>query len=231
MPVTPTAGDVGLRVLLVLVVAGAMGYDHQAQGHPAGVKTTMLVGLAACLSMIQANWLLDTVGKAPDSFVVLDLMRLPLGILTGVGFIGGGAILKRGDSVSGLTTAATLWFITVIGLCFGGGQLVLGAGGSVVGYLILHGLRQVEARLRQKRSAGLVLKWRENAFEAEEVFVAMGAAGLQLTDTMISRNLADGVEELRCNAKRLSLPDDHSVPAAIANLAAREGVLYWEWKD
>jgi MgtC family len=52
-------------------------------------------------------------------------MRLPLGILTGVGFIGGGTILKRGDLVTGVTTAATLWLVTVIGLCFGGGQLAL----------------------------------------------------------------------------------------------------------
>ena len=48
-------------------------------------------------------------GKTPESFVVMDLMRLPLGILTGVGFIGGGAILKKGDLVTGVTTAATLW--------------------------------------------------------------------------------------------------------------------------
>jgi putative Mg2+ transporter-C (MgtC) family protein len=55
-----------------------------------------------------------------------DLMRLPLGILIGVGFIGGGAILRRDDIVVGVTTAATLWLVTVIGLCLGGGQLALG---------------------------------------------------------------------------------------------------------
>lgn len=50
---------------------------------------------------------------------MMDLMRLPLGILTGVGFIGGGSILKKGDLVTGITTAATLWVVTVIGLCLG----------------------------------------------------------------------------------------------------------------
>ncbi len=49
-------------------------------------------------------------------------MRLPLGILSGIGFIGGGAILQRGDLVMGVTTAATLWFVTVMGLCFGAGS-------------------------------------------------------------------------------------------------------------
>lgn len=56
---------------------------------------------------------------------MLDLMRLPLGILTGMGFIGGGAILRRDGFVFGVTTAATLWFVTAIGLCFGVGRLRL----------------------------------------------------------------------------------------------------------
>ena len=59
-------------------------------------ETTLLVCLAASLSMIQANLLLGTVGKAGNSFVVLDLMRLPLGILSGMGFSGAGAIVRKG---------------------------------------------------------------------------------------------------------------------------------------
>jgi hypothetical protein len=71
--------------------------------------------------MIQVKLLLPVSGKTSESFSVLDLMRLPLGILTGMGFIGAGAIVKRGSLVHGLTTAATLWFATVLGLCFGDG--------------------------------------------------------------------------------------------------------------
>jgi uncharacterized membrane protein YhiD involved in acid resistance len=61
-----------------------------------------------------------------------DLMRLPLGILTGVGFIGGGVILRRDDIIVGVTTAATLWCVTVIGLCLGGGQIRLGIVATVI---------------------------------------------------------------------------------------------------
>jgi putative Mg2+ transporter-C (MgtC) family protein len=81
-----------------------------------------LVCLAAAIAMIQTNLLLAVKGRTADSFVMLDLMRLPLGILTGMGFIGGGAILRRESLVLGVTTAATLWFVTVIGLCFGVGR-------------------------------------------------------------------------------------------------------------
>ena len=91
---------------------------------------------------------MNSVGKTSDSFVVLDLMRLPLGILTGVGFIGGGAILRRGDDVHGLTTAATLWFVTVVGLCFGGGKIGLGVAGAVLGLLTLRALKLLELKLK-----------------------------------------------------------------------------------
>src|ERR1700744_6524218 len=96
--------------------------------------------------MIQANLLLDIRGKAPDSYVVLDLMRLPLGILTGVGFIGAGAILRRENMVVGVTTAATIWFATVLGLCFGGGQIYLGVISAFLGLFILRGLKWFERR-------------------------------------------------------------------------------------
>ena len=68
---------------------------------------------------------------------MMDLMRLPLGILSGMGFIGAGAIFRRGDAVVGVTTAATLWFVTVMGLCFGAGQLPLGAAMLAVGLGVL----------------------------------------------------------------------------------------------
>lgn len=100
--------------------------------------------------MIQANALLYTAGKSPTSFVVLDLMRLPLGILSGMGFIGAGAILRKGDRIAGITTAATLWFVTVMGLCFGGGQLGLGSAALGLAIFILWVLKWVEQRMPQK---------------------------------------------------------------------------------
>ena len=113
--------------------------------------------LAASVAMIQTNLLLGTAGRPANSFVMLDLMRLPLGILSGMGFIGGGVILKRGDMVVGVTTAATLWFVTVIGLCFGGGQTTLGSVVLAIGLIVLWGLKWVELQLPHDRHGTLVL--------------------------------------------------------------------------
>lgn len=92
----------------------------------------MLVCVAACVAMLQVNLLLSLAGRPSDSFVMNDLMHLPLGILSGMGFIGAGAIVRRDNFVVGVTTAATMWFLPVLGLYFGGGQVILQEVGSDV---------------------------------------------------------------------------------------------------
>ena len=196
-----------------------------------GLRTTILVALAACLSMVQASWLMNSVGKAPDSFVVLDLMRLPLGILTGVGFIGGGAILKRGDSIQGVTTAATLWFVTVIGLCFGGGQNELGVTGAALGLLTLRALKFLERKVEQKRVSELRMKWKIDQVNAAAVLSELRVADLQIFKFAVREDTVAHVQELRCPLKRRALRDDHGLPSGLAEVTRRPGVLEWEWKD
>lgn len=123
MPLTLQWDDIALRLVLTVIAGTLVGINRSEHGQAAGLRTTILVCLAASVAMIQMNLLMPTAGKTPESFVTLDLMRLPLGILTGMGFIGGGAILRRGNMVQGVTTAATLWIVTVIGLCLGADSL------------------------------------------------------------------------------------------------------------
>jgi len=138
---------IALRLALTLLAGAALGLERSRSGHAAGLRTTLLVTLAASVSMIQMNLLIPTNGKPPDSYAVMDLMRLPLGILTGVGFIGAGAIVRKDELVLGLTTAATLWFATVVGLCLAGGQISLGLAADGIGFVVLWGLQWFEKKL------------------------------------------------------------------------------------
>ena len=162
MPLSPSWEDIWVRLAFTVLAGAAIGFDRGARGHAAGFRTTILVCLAASVAMIQANILLPLNGKTPESFAVMDLMRLPLGILTGVGFIGGGTILKRGDLVTGVTTAATLWLVTVIGLCFGGGQLVLGIAATGLGVITLWLLKWVEFAVPRQHRATIVVVAEDN---------------------------------------------------------------------
>jgi putative Mg2+ transporter-C (MgtC) family protein len=148
-----------LRLAPTVVAGILIGYNRSEHGKAAGMRTMLLVCLAASVSMIQVTILLAMTGRTPDSFVRNNLMRLPLGILTGVGFIGGGAIPRRGNLVVGVTTAATIWLGTVIGLCLGGGQLALGSIATLLGLFAVSVLKCVEDSLRQERYAHLSIEF------------------------------------------------------------------------
>src|ERR1700744_2508946 len=156
MPLELGWNEIALRLLLTVVAGILIGYDRSEHGKAAGMRTTLLVCLAASVAMIEVNLLLPTAGKPSDSFNTNDLMRFPLGILTGVGFIGAGAILRRGNIVIGVTTAATLWLVTVIGLCFGGDQILLGWLATVIGCIVLWALHPMEKRMVTEHRAKLV---------------------------------------------------------------------------
>jgi putative Mg2+ transporter-C (MgtC) family protein len=224
--------DVALRIALTILAAGAIGFDRDVEGHPAGLRTALLVALAAaCLAMLQANWLMNTVGKSSGSFVELDLMRLPLGILTDVGFIGGGAIAKRGANVQGVTTAATLWFVTVIGLCFGGGQIGLGVAGGVLGLLILRALKILERKLKEERASRLRVKWRIGEYDVAAAMATLRRADLEISSFAVKQDAVARVEELRCSVRRLALREERAVPAVAEEVVGLQGVLEWEWTD
>lgn len=174
MPFSPTWADIAIRLALTMLASGVIGLNRGARGHAAGFRTTILVGLAASVAMIQANILLPLSGKTPESFAVMDLMRLPLGILTGVGFIGGGAIVRKGDLITGVTTAATLWLVTVIGLCLGGGQLILGMVATVLAVITLWVLKWVDVIIPREHRARLIVTADRSLTTLDEVSRILG---------------------------------------------------------
>ena len=175
MPLHPTWDDFSLRLALTVFACALLGLDRGARGHAAGLRTTLLVGLSAAVALMLANSLLAQTGKAKDSFIQLDLMRLPLGVLTGVGFIGGGAILKKGEMITGVTTAATLWVATMIGFCFGAGQLLLGGVAAALAFATLFGLKQVDGWLPRIHRARLTVEAPADA-SASQVAEVIAAA-------------------------------------------------------
>lgn len=179
-------GDVLLRLGLTLCAGAVIGANRGEHGKPAGLRITILVCLAASLAMLLANLLLPTAGRPSNSFVQMDVMGLPLGILTGMGFIGGGTILRRDDIVVGVTTAATLWLVTVIGLCIGAGQIALGSLATALGLVVVWGLEIVERHLPQMRRATLVLTALADASDLSELLGRIKSSGYAVTIRSLS---------------------------------------------
>ena len=222
--------DIALRLTLAIVAGGLIGLNRGEHGLPAGLRTTLLVCLAACLSMIQANILLASAGKPADSFAVMDVMRLPLGILSGMGFIGGGVILKRENLVLGVTTAATLWFVTALGLCFGGGQIALGIAASVIGIVVLRSLKTLELKLRSVRRGTLTVSvGTEGPTEGELRNVILGSAfQIVSTGTIFDRGVDRRMWtfELRWRA----FPDESDEPKFLKTLEGLDGFKALDWR-
>lgn len=222
--------DVVWRLLLTVLAGLLLGYNRTEHGKAAGLRTMVLVCLAASVAMIQVNLLLPMTGRASDSFVMNDLMRLPLGILTGVGFIGGGAILHRDSIVTGVTTAATLWLGTVIGLCLGGGQISLGVAATGLGLAALWGMNWIEARLWLEREAHIAIEADINGPGEAALRRAIEAAGLQIAGTQISLDVARAQRSLLYRVRELRRDVDHEVPGVVDALAREPGIHKVEWK-
>jgi putative Mg2+ transporter-C (MgtC) family protein len=230
MPVEITWQTIALRILLTLVAGTLLGTNRSKHGHQAGLRTTLLVTLAASISMIQMNLLLPTNGKPHDSYAVMDLMRLPLGILTGVGFIGAGAIVRKGDMVTGVTTAATMWFSTVVGLCLGGGQLILGSTAVVLGYLVLSTLRWAETRLDEQQRATLTLTLAEDGISEKALRDLLAAAQVHVRTVSVAYLLSEHQKRFDCEVRWRSNKEASQNPPVLHELAHLPGLLDLAWK-
>jgi putative Mg2+ transporter-C (MgtC) family protein len=225
MPTNLTWQAIAVRLLLTVLASGVIGFDRDERGHSAGFRTNLLVGLAACVAMIQANLLINSIGRSVDSFAVMDIMRLPLGILSGIGFIGAGAILKRGEMIVGVTTAATIWFVTVMGLCFGGGQLGLGLAAFALAFVILSGLKKFEIAMRRQHTGRLTISVDSSGPKQEEIATLLTGAGISLTNpSLYYETSPPGNAMFGWELKWKGKHDDVNPPRAIEELAARPDV-------
>jgi putative Mg2+ transporter-C (MgtC) family protein len=229
MTTTLSWQEVAIRLGLSVIGGFLVGLNRTEHGRPAGLRTTLLVCLAAAVSMIQCNLLMDTVGKAKDSFVVLDLMRLPLGILTGVGFIGAGAILRKENRVLGVTTAATMWFVTVMGLCFGGGQNGLGLSALAIALFVLWGLKRFEAILPQDRYGSLIVTLDGRDVADGRIREMISQPGIQITSFGIMQDNADQRREIACELHWQEHWDKPREPVFVDELARLPGVARLKW--
>jgi putative Mg2+ transporter-C (MgtC) family protein len=156
-----TEADVAivLRLLAASVVGGLIGLERSYQGRPAGFRTHTLVCLSTCLLMLVTVY--ETLWFPPEyqGRTVLDPTRLAQGIMTGIGFLGAGAIIKEGLSVRGLTTAASIWMTAAIGILVGIGFWFPAMLATLLTLFTLSLFRWIEQRMPSQQYAHFVLRF------------------------------------------------------------------------
>ncbi len=105
------------RLALAIILSGLVGVERETRGRAAGLKTHVLVCVGSCLIMMTSMYMFDLYKNLTD----VDPSRIAAGVVTGIGFLGAGTIIRFGASIKGLTTAATIWVMAGIGLAVGCG--------------------------------------------------------------------------------------------------------------
>lgn len=140
--------EVLIRLLVAAALSSLVGLEREHLLWAAGIRTHMLVSVGACLFMlVSAFGFSDSLSA---DHVVLDPSRAAAQVVSGIGFLGAGAILARGEIVRGLTTAASIWSVAAIGLAVGGGLFFAAAASTVIILVILAGIKPLEEAYRAR---------------------------------------------------------------------------------
>jgi putative Mg2+ transporter-C (MgtC) family protein len=188
-----------LKLGLATVLGGVIGLERELSGKPAGLRTNILICIGATLFTVVSIHMLP-LGEGG-----LVASRIPAQIVSGVGFIGAGAILHARGSVTGLTSAATIWVVAAIGMALGSGAYVEAVGTAVLVMVVLWGLRAAERLVaRQSAKSHLFVHARPEATAPEEIEALMRRSGLDVDRFVIRKENVDLVLELELRGpKRL----------------------------
>lgn len=181
---------IAIKLLVAVLCGGAIGLEREASHKPAGLRTNVLVCVGATLFMIVSRHI---GGGAPYT----DPARLVAQVVTAIGFIGAGVILRSRGSVSGLTTAATILLVGAVGVTIGEGMFTVAAMTTVLIIVVLVVLRKVEkALVRNRRLFHYRLKTSDVSESLTRLHTLLDEEGLRLDDFSVI-DLADGRHELR----------------------------------
>lgn len=178
------------RVLAATGIGALIGFERTFHGRPAGIRTHALVCITSALLMLvtvfQQKWMTE---MSPEA-IRTDPQRMAQGIMTGIGFLGAGVIFKEGLTVRGLTTAASIWVTSALGILVGIGFYFAALLGSLTTLAILAVLRAIEQKLPSEYYAQHILRFDRNAVLGEkELRELVGAQGFDIAN--LSYRLAD----------------------------------------
>jgi putative Mg2+ transporter-C (MgtC) family protein len=171
-----------VRLILAALLGAAIGAQREVHGAPAGMRTHLLVSFgSAMFTIVSANAFLGLVAPVDQhQATAYDPTRIAAQIVTGIGFLGAGAIIKDGATIRGLTTAASLWTAAAIGMAVGAGQVLFALAGAIIILISLGPLGSISARLAPRA--------------AREVTVRLRVRSLEVVDAMASQLSHHGVE-------------------------------------
>ena len=198
--------DVGVRLAVAAALGCAVGFERERLLWAAGIRTHMLVSVGACLLMIVSAYGFQHAILMPH--VVLDPSRVAAQVVSGIGFLGAGSILLRGDSVRGLTTAASIWAVAAIGLAAGGGLYFAASISTIIILVILAGVKPLEEAYRARmQSCWLEVQADTGAIATDRLPKTLGLRAGQVRRIVSRHGIEDDFERVLVHITRVSKSD------------------------
>jgi putative Mg2+ transporter-C (MgtC) family protein len=212
-----------LRLLAAAALGSLIGAERERLAWTAGLRTHMLVCVGACLFMIVSAFGFGDVLGTPN--VVLDPSRIAAQVVSGIGFLGAGSILLRGEIVRGLTTAASLWTVAAIGLAVGGGLYVEAVAATIVILIILAGIKPIEERMLQRNKTYLLtIVVDQGAMSVAELNAALGYRATRISQYICTPSNTPGLDDVHVTFNRLSPKDMDEIEAVLRQLRGVKSV-------
>jgi putative Mg2+ transporter-C (MgtC) family protein len=217
------------KLALAAAVGGAIGFEREAHGQAAGLRTNILICVGACL-MMQLSLNMEVLFRhlPGDSVVRLDPGRIASYAIASMGFLGAGAIITGKGSVKGLTTAAGLWLVTGIGLAIGAGFLAPSLFAALISLICLYGMRQAKVLFRRDTYTILSLKYQGLNNHLELIKQILRQHGFNISFTAFKREMPANVSAYRMH---LSCKDNVSYDHLVEEIGKTPGLLELEWQE
>ncbi len=196
--------DLAVRMLIAAVLGAAIGLEREIHEHPAGMRTHLLVSLGAAM-FTELSIFAFAGPPAPNGSLPTDTSRVAAQIVSGIGFLGAGAILKYGTSIRGLTTAASLWTAAAVGMAAGAGEWLIAAVGTFIVVFSLWPLNALVARIHQPGRHDIKLRLDVGRLEA------LGDVSRLLADRRVEMA---GINSQRIGKGRYEVELDLRLPAS-----------------
>jgi putative Mg2+ transporter-C (MgtC) family protein len=181
------------RVAGAVLIGALIGFERSFHGRPAGFRTHSLVCIASALLMIVTVYQNEWMTHVSQDAIRTDPTRMAQGIMTGIGFLGAGVIFKEGLTVRGLTTAASIWVTSAIGILIGIGFYFLAMVGAIATLIVLSVFRLIEQRLPTELYYQHVLRFaRGNVMAEDDMRALIGGYGFSIAN--LSSRVTEGGE-------------------------------------
>jgi putative Mg2+ transporter-C (MgtC) family protein len=206
-----------IRLITAAALGSLIGFERERLLWAAGIRTHMLVCVGSCLIMIVSQYGFSNILTHQN--VVLDPSRIAAQVVSGIGFLGAGAILARGEIVKGLTTAASIWTVAAIGLAVGGGLYQAAGASTVIILIILAGIKPLEEAYRSRnQSCQLKVEVDNGSLTPDLLRETLGLRSGQIKRFIVETRTPEGTEELLVLLSKVSSQDIATFPQKIGEL-------------